>query len=111
MRLVRVGTAWFNARLFQPLLSMPIDVYSARHAGFVHPAEERVLLRVVRILETRGLDAVVVINITTANGECDLLVATDSTTLTMEIKRWREPVAGGGCPYVIRQAVGADFGW
>ena len=74
---------------------MPIEVYSARHAGFVHPAEERVLARVVRILEARQLDAVLVANITTDNGECDLLVATNLTTLTLEIKQWREPVSGG----------------
>lgn len=75
--------------------TMTIEVYCGDPAASFNAAEQRVLAKVVGILQRRGEPAVVLTNVPCDKRECDLLVSTPVTTLVIEVKCYEHPVAGG----------------
>lgn len=74
--------------------TMTIEVYCGDPAASFNAAEQRVLAKVVGILQRRGEPAVVLTNVPCDKRECDLLVSTPVTTLVIEVKCYAHPVAG-----------------
>ena len=74
--------------------TMTIEVYCGDPEAPVNEAEQRVLARIIGILRQRGEAAVVLTNVPCDKRECDLLVSTGVTTLVLEVKCYKHPVAG-----------------
>ncbi|MBU9356112.1 NERD domain-containing protein [Burkholderia multivorans] len=74
---------------------MTIDVYCGDPEAPRNGAEQRVLARIVNIMQRRCEPAIVLINVRCNERECDLLVSTPVTTLVIEVKHYLQPVAGG----------------
>jgi hypothetical protein len=74
---------------------MSIQTFSRLAYGPNDPAEQLVLQRVLSILGRRGEDAVILVNLLHGRHEIDLVVATHTATLVMEIKGYRQAVEGG----------------
>ncbi|MEB2540102.1 nuclease-related domain-containing protein [Burkholderia cenocepacia] len=74
---------------------MTIEVYCGDPGAPYNAAEQRVLARIVDILQQRGESAIVLFNARCGERECDILVSTSVTTLVIEVKHYLQPVAGG----------------
>ncbi|WP_412528918.1 nuclease-related domain-containing protein [Burkholderia lata] len=74
---------------------MTIEVYCGDPEAPRNAAEQRVLAKVVDILQRRGDPAIVLINVRCGERECDVLLSTPLTTLVIEVKHYLQPVAGG----------------
>ncbi len=73
---------------------MSIDVFSRLESGSLDEAEVFVLRRILSILRDRGEDAVVLVNTFLGRHEVDLLVATETATLVIEVKGYRQAIEG-----------------
>ncbi len=74
---------------------MTIEVYCGDPEAPYNAAEQRVLARIVNILQRRGESAIVLFNVRCEERECDILVSTLVTTLVIEVKHYLQPVVGG----------------
>lgn len=74
---------------------MTIDVYCGDPEAPSNAAEQRVLARIVDILQRREESAIVLFNVRCEERECDILVSTLVTTLVIEVKHYLQPVVGG----------------
>ncbi|RKU04272.1 hypothetical protein C7H84_06475 [Burkholderia sp. Nafp2/4-1b] len=74
---------------------MTIEVYCGDPEAPPNAAEQRVLARIVDILQRREESAIVLFNVRCEERECDILVSTLVTTLVIEVKHYLQPVAGG----------------
>lgn len=74
---------------------MTIEVYCGDPGAPYNAAEQRVLARIVDILQRRGESAIVLFNVRCDERECDILVSTLVTTLVIEVKHYLQPVGGG----------------
>ncbi|MBR8184185.1 NERD domain-containing protein [Burkholderia ambifaria] len=74
---------------------MTIEVYCGDPEAPSNAAEQRVLSRIVGILQRREESAIVLFNVRCGERECDILVSTLVTTLVIEVKHYMQPVAGG----------------
>lgn len=74
--------------------TMSIEVFCRLRLGPTNPAEQLVLQRLISILTRRGDAAVILTNMLLGPHEIDLFVATETTTLVIEVKGYRQPVAG-----------------
>lgn len=74
---------------------MTIEVYCGDPEAPHNVAEQRVLARIVNILQRRCESAIVLVNVRCDERECDVLVSTPVTTLVIEVKHYLQPVAGG----------------
>ena len=72
---------------------MTIDVFFG--ATPQHASEQRVLRQVREKLRERGQPAVVFADFICANRQIDLMIATATATLVIEVKSYRVPVVGG----------------
>lgn len=73
---------------------MPVDIFSRLPSGPTDSVEQFVLQRVLEILNDRGEDAAIIVNMFTARGELDFVVATTTVTLTIEVKGYRLAIEG-----------------
>lgn len=73
---------------------MPVDIFSRLPSGPTDSVEQFVLQRVLKILNDRGEDAAIIVNMFTARGELDFVVATTTVTLTIEVKGYRLAIEG-----------------
>lgn len=73
---------------------MPIHVFSRLAPGPLDHAEEIVLRRVLAILEARSEEAVIVVNMLLDRHEVDLVVATETATLVIEVKGYKQAIEG-----------------
>lgn len=73
---------------------MPIDVFNGPTSGAPNHAEKLVLGHVLSILEARDEDAVVIVNMLLKYHEVDLVVATETATLVIEVKGYTQAIAG-----------------
>lgn len=73
---------------------MPVEIYSRLAHGPADSAERLVLQRVLSVIERRGEDAVILVNLFYRRHEIDLVVATQTATLVLEIKGYRQAVEG-----------------
>lgn len=73
---------------------MAIDIFSRLASGLLDEAEKIVLRRVVSILEARGEDAAILVNMLLDRHEVDLVVATETVTLVIEVKGYSRAVEG-----------------
>ncbi len=74
---------------------MTIEVYCGDPEAPFNAAEQRVLIRIVDILQRREESAIVLFNVRCEERECDILVSTLVTTLVIEVKHYLQPVVGG----------------
>lgn len=77
------------------LSRMTIEVYCGDPDAPLNAAEQRVLAKIVDILQRRGEPAIVLINVRCEERECDVLVSSPVTTLVIEVKHYLQPVVGG----------------
>lgn len=77
------------------LSRMAIEVYCGDPEAPYNAAEQRVLAKIVDILQRRGESAIVLFNARCEERECDILVSTLVTTLVIEVKHYLQPVVGG----------------
>lgn len=73
---------------------MRIDVFSRFTSGPGDAAEQDVLRRVISIVECRREDAAILVNMLVDRHEIDLVVATETATLVIEVKGYRQPIKG-----------------
>lgn len=73
---------------------MSIELYSRLTSGPADSAEQLVLQRVLSVIDRRGEDAVILLNLFHGRHEIDLVVATQTATLVMEIKGYMQAVEG-----------------
>jgi len=73
---------------------MSIDVFSRLESSSLDEAEAFVLRRILTTLQGRGEDAVVLVNTFLGRHEVDLLVATETVTLVIEVKAYRQAIEG-----------------
>jgi hypothetical protein len=96
---------------------MAIDVFCRYASGATNAAERRVLWKVVEIIERNRHPAVVVCDFFCGSQQIDLLVATEITTLVLQVKNyrhaaegttnsafWRNPATGETLPNAYTQA-------
>ncbi|WP_175926005.1 nuclease-related domain-containing protein [Burkholderia cepacia] len=74
---------------------MTIEVYCGDPEAPSNAAEQRVLAKIVDILQRREESAIVLFNVRCEERECDILVSTLVTTLVIEVKHYLQPVVGG----------------
>ncbi|MFM0615001.1 nuclease-related domain-containing protein [Paraburkholderia nemoris] len=73
---------------------MVIEVFCRYTTGATNAAERRVLRRVVEILERNRHSAVILCDFFCGGQQIDLLVATEITTLVLQVKNYRHPAEG-----------------
>ena len=73
---------------------MAIEVFCRYATGATNAAERRVLWRVVEILERNRHSAVVVCDFFCGGQQIDLLVASETTTLVLQVKSYHHPAEG-----------------
>lgn len=73
---------------------MSVEIYSRLAHGPTDAAEQLVLQRVLLVIDRRGEDAVILVNLFHRRHEIDLIVATQTATLVIEIKGYLQPVEG-----------------
>lgn len=73
---------------------MSIETYSRLASGPTDAAEQLVFQRVVSIIDRRGEDAVILVNLFHGRHEIDLVVATRTSTLVIEVKGYSQAVEG-----------------
>jgi hypothetical protein len=73
---------------------MFVQTYSRLPYGPTDAAEQLVLQRIHSVLERRGEDAVILLNLFHGRHEIDLVVATQTATLVIEVKGYRQAVEG-----------------
>ncbi|MGG1946862.1 NERD domain-containing protein [Trinickia sp. NRRL B-1857] len=73
---------------------MPVEIFSRLAHGPTDAAEQLVLQRVLSVIDRRDEDAVILVNLFHRRHEIDLIVATQTATLVIEIKGYLQPVEG-----------------
>jgi hypothetical protein len=73
---------------------MTVETFSRLAYGPTDSAEQLVLQRVLSILERRGEDAVILVNLLHGRHEIDLVIATQTATLVIEVKGYLQAVEG-----------------
>ena len=73
---------------------MSIETYSRLASGPTDAAEQLVFQRVLSIIDRRGEDAVILVNLFHGRHEIDLVVATRTSTLVIEVKGYSQAVEG-----------------
>jgi len=73
---------------------MTVETLSRLAYGPTDSAEQLVLHRVISVLERRGEDAVILVNLLHGRHEIDLVVATQTSTLVIEVKGYLQAVEG-----------------
>ena len=73
---------------------MTVETYSRLAYGPTDAAEQLVLQRVRSVIDSRGEDAVILVNLLLGRHEIDLIVATQTATLVMEVKGYLQAVRG-----------------
>lgn len=73
---------------------MSIETFSRFADGPTDSAEQLVLQRVLSVLDSWGEDAVILVNLLHGRHEIDLVVATQTATLVMEVKGYLQAVEG-----------------
>ncbi|WP_114815016.1 nuclease-related domain-containing protein [Paraburkholderia kururiensis] len=74
---------------------MAIDVFCRYTNGATNAAERRVLVRAIEILQQNTHSAVVLCDFLCGSQQIDLLIATEITTLVLQVKSYRHAVEGG----------------
>ncbi|MFL9888839.1 nuclease-related domain-containing protein [Paraburkholderia agricolaris] len=101
---------------------MPIEIFCRYTRGATNTAERRVLSNAVDILERNQHSAVVLCDFYSGGQQIDLLVATEITTLVLQVKSyrhavegttnsayWRNPATGASLPNGYTQATDQMF--
>ena len=73
---------------------MTVETFSRLAYGSTDSAEQLVLQRALSILERRGEDAVILVNLLHGRHEIDLVIATQTATLVIEVKGYLQAVEG-----------------